>query len=282
MGWFEQKEFAHFGEHLAGTLFYGAIGGSMLALTYVRLKALAIPTSRSGGNDSTSTSINSTSRSIYATFADRHIPERSFAVLKAGGLFLMTASLGGFVAQMIGSTYFFGTPFAPGPLVNEFHFMCYFPIGFAAYWESRHRLPLDSARTVLALMLLMDGILVIERCEHRERNVFRKMHMIWAGLILSISIVTGYSVRNPTNVPAYVTGWALFVVMAIWTLFIPYVNCCVDTKDYTIMAFMAWLFGITLFSVLYVAVFKLPPFHANKHMNEDNQQSNESVALVGS
>ena len=166
-----------------------------------------------------------------ACFADLSIPERSYAVLHRGGIFLMVSMALGFLSEVIAGLILLGDAWAM--LFHEVLYGSFFVVGIAAFLESQKKLPPDMHRVTLALALLINAMLIYESSQQKE-GYTKKFQVLWAETGLFNSVCVAYSVKYPESVVVFIMGWMLMILAGCLLLTMGFVQCCFVLGDNTI------------------------------------------------
>lgn len=99
------------------------------------------------------------------------------------------------------------------------HVMLYLVYGFVSpvmLLEASGRVPPDSSRATLALGLLLAYVLWNEHALLKDDPTDNRVHALLANLCLAMAAVFAFSVFRPRNLAAYIAGWGMFVLKALW------------------------------------------------------------------
>jgi hypothetical protein len=115
-----------------------------------------------------------------------------------------------------------------------------------------------------------------------------RVHLLQAQINLVTSFSFGYSVYNPKSLLAFVTGWALMTLNALWMFTAGLSICCVDLMLHTVGAALA-LEALMVATVIVVgaALCSEPlPAHLHQlgggHSRNNNAMAYSSVAVASS
>eukprot|EP00563_Minutocellus_polymorphus_P017694 CAMPEP_0197719698 /NCGR_PEP_ID=MMETSP1434-20131217/3347_1 /TAXON_ID=265543 /ORGANISM="Minutocellus polymorphus, Strain CCMP3303" /LENGTH=285 /DNA_ID=CAMNT_0043304465 /DNA_START=261 /DNA_END=1118 /DNA_ORIENTATION=+ len=218
------------GHAIPASFFFG-FGCFFLGLTFKRCRDLVARNSSTGASGSSSGGTGPKS------FCDVHIPERSPVLLGWTSIILMIGTVLGMFYEALGG-YFDG--------IGLFHqlahvalYLCFFFVGAVTWLESRHCLPPDSSRVALSFAFFLQYILWNEHGLMKEDRSDARIHILQAQINLVASVAFAYSVYNPKSLLAYVSGWALMSLNALWMFTAGLAVCCVDIMLHTVGAALA-------------------------------------------
>ena len=232
--------------HALPASFFLGFGCFFLGLTFKRCRDLVRSSSSSNCNagananasgSGTGTNNTSSSGGTPKLFCDVHIPERSPVVLGRTGAILMAGTTLGMFYEAMGG-YLDG--------IGLFHqlahvalYLCFFFVGAVAFLESRRSVPPDSSRVALSFAFFLQYILWNEHGLMKEDGSDARVHILQGQINLAASFAFGYSVYNPRSQLAYVAGWALMTLNALWMFTAGLTVCCVDLMLHTVGAALA-------------------------------------------
>jgi hypothetical protein len=84
--------------------------------------------------------------------------------------------------------------------------------------EASGRIPPDSSRAMTALAFLLAYVLWNEHALMKDDLTDNRVHVLLANFNLVSAALYAFSVFRPTNLVAYIAGWGMFVVQALWLL----------------------------------------------------------------
>lgn len=213
------------GHAIPASFFFG-FGCFFLGLTFKRCRELvqSSATSSSGGGGPKS-------------FCDVHVPERNTILLSWTSIILMVGTALGMFYEALGG-YFDGIGLFH-QLAHQALYLCFFFVGAVTWLEARGSLPPDSSRVALSFAFFLQYILWNEHGLMKEDRSDARVHLLQAQVNLVASIAFGYSVYNPKSLLAYVSGWALMTLNALWMFTAGLSVCCVDLMLHTVGAALA-------------------------------------------
>jgi len=271
--------------HALPASFFLGFGVFFLVLTYKRCRDLAVST----GGGTTGTTSTSRSTNHVATFCDRHVPERSITLLRRVGILLLIVTTLGGIYEAMGAYY------DPNPNIGIFHqlahealYLCFFFVGAVALLESRGLLMADSSRIALSVAFGLQYVLWNEHGLMKTDMSDRRVHLLQAQVNLVAAASFGYSVYNPRSLLAYLAGWAVMVLNALWMLTAGLTVCCVDLMAHTVGAALA--LETLLVAAVVVAAAACCPYPGGGHgggeglhvsaVDDDEKRSYEQVSLT--
>ena len=271
------------GHALPASFFFG-FGCFFLGLTFKRCRELVRTTSSSSNCDAgASTSGTGTNASSSGgtpkLFCDVHIPERNTVLLGRTSAILMVGTTLGMFYEAMGG-YLDG--------IGMFHqlahmalYLCFFFVGAVTWLESRHSVPPDSSRVALSFAFFLQYILWNEHGLMKEDRSDARVHILQGQINLAASITFAYSVYNPRSLLAYVSGWALMTLNALWMLTAGLTVCCVDLMLHTVGAALA-LEALFIAAILLIgAALCMEPRPAH-HQQLGNRNNNAAYSSVNS
>mmetsp|Transcript_477 Transcript_477/g.920 ORF Transcript_477/g.920 Transcript_477/m.920 type:complete len:241 (+) Transcript_477:122-844(+) len=184
------------GHAIAGSFFIG-FPSFILGLTYKRKKQL-------GPGESLS----------------QYIPENDEGVMRGCGIALIIATLFHISYETAGVFL--------GHTLHKIIMHCIIDasftlVGIVLLVESKKRLPADSFRFALAMALYLAGVLWKSHSMMKE-GVEKSQHMFIVDLCNMAAAVQVYSVLNPSNVVAYITGYTLILCQGIWLMVLAFMD----------------------------------------------------------
>jgi hypothetical protein len=84
--------------------------------------------------------------------------------------------------------------------------------------EASGYIPPDSSRAMTALVFLLAYVLWNEHALMKGDPTDKCVHVLMAKLNLVSASVHAFSVFRPKNLVAYIAGWGMFVVQALWLI----------------------------------------------------------------
>ena len=213
------------GHAIPASFFFG-FGCFFLGLTFKRCRELvqSSTTSNSGGGGAKS-------------FCDVHVPERNTVLLSWTSIILMVGTTLGMFYEALGG--YLGGIGLFHQLAHQALYLCFFFVGAVTWLESRWSVPPDSSRVALSFAFFLQCILWNEHGLMKEDKSDARVHLLQAQVNLVASFAFGYSVYNPKSLLAYVSGWALMTLNALWMFTAGLTVCCVDLMLHTVGAALA-------------------------------------------
>ena len=255
------------GHAIPASFFFG-FGCFFLGLTFKRCRGLVLQES----------SATSSGDGGGKSFCDKHIPERNTVLLSWTSIILL-------IITSIGMIYEAGGGYRDG--IGLFHqlahltlYLCFFFVGAVTWLESRGSVPPDSSRVALSFAFFLQYILWNEHGLMKDDMSDARVHLLQAQVNLVASFSFGYSVYNPKSLLAYVSGWALMTLNALWMFTAGLSICCVDLILHTVGAALA-LEALLIATVLVVgAVLCSGPLLAQHQINGGNSNSRNNDAVL--
>lgn len=191
------------------------------------------------------------------TFCQKCVPYRDVVILRGIGKLLVTVTIAGFFYHAAGDGL-------DGAMYLHMSlYTCFFFIGVVVLLESHGRLPPDSGRAALALVMFLGFFLWhahgVQMLTDGMNNVMSVVH-IYVGYINLVGGVTfAYSVMHPDSIIAHLMAWGLLVLQGTWIGTIAFYLCCFDMDEHMVEAYLclqAILVSLTI--VLVIGLSDLP------------------------
>lgn len=153
------------------------------------------------------------------SFCAHYVPEKNTSLMRGLAVIILVILTFGLVYEGVGGC-------VPKRYHNcifrhSEHVMLYIVYGFVSpvmLLEASSLVPPDCSRASLALGLLLAYVLWNEHALMKSDPTDNRIHALMANLCLVSAAVFAFSVFRPRNLAAYIAGWGMLVVKALWLI----------------------------------------------------------------
>ncbi|CAB9502184.1 expressed unknown protein [Seminavis robusta] len=194
-----------------------------------------------------------------------YLPERDPAILRRSGVALIIAMVVAFCWEIPGGNASTNPYFR---LLHEASYALFGLIGLASFLESKGLVPLDSNRSCLVMALFQSYMILstyVASMNNRETHTeVPYRYGMLAKLCLAHSFVCAYSIWNPQNLVAFLTGHVLLIIEGAWLMYLgEYYACRIGVQPSThLVDFYTYVFlflFIVCLGMAGIATFNLTP-----------------------
>ena len=138
-------------------------------------------------------------------------------------------------------------------LSHEVLYFGFFAVALTAIYESKGKLPPDTVRVAAVLAFLGSYLMWYSHGQMKELMVDKELHILLAYINLANAAIMAYSIRFNDSTVAYVAGYALIMIQAIWLLLAGLYECRIELNMHDIAAYLSGL--MVLMFVVIVSVY---------------------------
>lgn len=208
------------------------------------------------------------------SFADNYIPEPDMALLYKVGLAIAVLSASAAIGEFIDWTYISGPGHNALPHIALYSsFTC---VGITAILESMGRLPPDSVRQTMAVVLVLETGLLHTHAMMKGDAVDVLRHEISAWISAANALALLYSIHNPKCIPAWIAGIALVLLQGMWWITLAFFISFFEADMHGVIC----MFTFEAVGLLLVIVFTISFVIHNPNNNDNRQLTDDNCQLT--